>query len=294
MFLGGIHEKSSLASIDRLNRNQFKIGNIVELEYRNDVMPYCTNLPDLDENIDNPYPIITMPTCCPVCHGEIILSDSGKSAKCVNISCPGRNISRLDSMMKKMKLKDIAEESISKINKSSLSELLNTTVEEAKFCLGEANGLKLMRNIEDIKTTKIFDYEIVGALGFTDVAQGTWEKILRVYTLGELVKMYFDMGTTLYDALVNIKGIGSKVANTIYKEMEFFMDDIVYCILDLPIVQTKGSGKRVQVRCTGFRDRDLMDKLCSLGYDADDNASVTKDTEILLVLNIGHSSSKLK
>ena len=290
IFLGGVHTKSSLSSVNRLNENQFKLGNIVELEYRNDVMPYCTNLPDLDENINNPNPVIQVIDKCPVCGGQLEFSVTGKSARCINLSCPGRGYSRMDDMFKKLRLKDIAGESISKVQKNSLTELINTTEEEAKFALGEANGMKLMRNIQDILTNPRYDFELVGALGFSDVAQTTFEKIFNVYTLEEIIKMFLDM--TLRRALLNIKGIGPATADVIENEFSFFMDDIVTIQTKIPYKSSKGL-RRTQIRCTGFRDAELMQKLRDEGYDADDNAAVTKDTNILIIKDANHTSTKI-
>ena len=47
------------------------------------------------------------------------------------------------------------------------------------------------------------------------------------------------------------------------------------------------------VRCTGFRDRAFMEFLRGLGYDAPNEGSVTKTTDILLVPHSGFSSTKL-
>ena len=48
------------------------------------------------------------------------------------------------------------------------------------------------------------------------------------------------------------------------------------------------------IRFTGCRDGDLEAYLCSMGYDCNSRASVTKSTDILLVPEIGFSSEKTR
>ena len=49
----------------------------------------------------------------------------------------------------------------------------------------------------------------------------------------------------------------------------------------------------MQIRFTGFRNKQLSELLCNAGYDADDNSAVTKRTSILLVPYEGFTSSKV-
>ena len=75
-----------------------------------------------------------------------------------------------------------------------------------------------------------------------------------------------------------------------------FFNVLYKCCVSLSnILKTKGCiDDAITIRCTGFRNKDLMESLREQGYDADDNASVTKTTDILLVPIEGHSSSKMK
>ena len=291
VFMGGVHTKSSISSVGRFNENQFKIGCPVELEYRNDVMPYCTCLKDNDEYLANPNPVIQIIDKCPECGQPLTFSETGMSAKCTNLHCCGRAYSRMDGMMKKLELKDIAYESMKKLQKTSLLEFLNTTEEEAKFKLGEANGLKVMRNIKQLKSVPKYDFEIIGSLGFTNVAKTTWMKIFNVYSIEEVIKMFIDV--SMRDKLLSIKGIGPGTVDVIENEFSFYLDDILTIVEVLPVIPSQGL-KRISIRCTGFRDKELMSYLKSRGYDADDNAGVTKETDILLVPNESHESSKVK
>jgi NAD-dependent DNA ligase len=296
-FLGTVHSKSSVSSYERFQNLSLKEGDIIEVEYINDVMPYVTK-PDLDHNLDNHNPVIPFVENCPSCGMEIILSDSGKTASCLNPMCPERVIQRMANMMDKLGLKDFAEESMRKINVTSLTQLMNLTREELIPILGDINSYKLIERMNLLKTQPIYDFTIVGALGFTGIAQETWKKIFNVYTLKEVMNLRFttsDKADEFRNAILGIKGIGQNTEETIYYEMmstNFFED--LNTILNMPnVISSKGLTQK-KIRCTGFRDGELMEYLRSLGYDADDNKSVTKDTYILLIPQEGHSSSKTK
>ena len=52
--------------------------------------------------------------------------------------------------------------------------------------------------------------------------------------------------------------------------------------------------KRISIRFTGCRDKDLCEFLMSLGMDASAEKSVTKQTDILIVPYDGFESSKTR
>ena len=61
------------------------------------------------------------------------------------------------------------------------------------------------------------------------------------------------------------------------------------------MINSYGSNdvKQVEIRFTGCRNLQLSQQLCNLGYDADQNSSVTKNTDILLIPMSGFTSSKV-
>lgn len=287
-FLGTTHTKSSLASVARFNANQFKIGNIIEVEYRNDVMPYVTT-PDIDHNRDNPNPIIQFITHCPECGTELVLSKTGKSAKCPNINCRARAIARIANMLDKLGIKDFAEATVDKANIGSFIEMIEYDEQTLADIIGEVNAKKYRDRMNEILTTPMYDFEIVGSLGFSGIAKETWKKIFSIYTLDDIIAFYVKGDLDLM--LSNIKGIGPVTRNTIVEEMEFFFNDLCYIKEHCTIKSSTGLVQK-SIRVSGFRDPELMKTLCDMGYDASD-AGVTKNTDILLIPNEGYTSSKL-
>mgnify|MGYP002677494310 FL=1 len=286
-FYGTIHTKSSGHSFARFKELNLGIGDAVELEYRNDVMPYLTRCED-QPAWGSHNPPVQFPTTCPSCGGKVIFTD--KSAFCTNPNCPERIIARVTNMMKKLNLKDFSSESLKSIRLKSLHELLNVKYEDVKV-LGETNANKFMERVAELKSTPMYDYQIVGAIGFSNIAVETWKKILNKIHLQDIIDQDEH---TLYERLINIKGIGPNTAACICAEREEFYDDLVSVCNEMPNVTcTTGitlSSK--SIRFTGVRDEELCNYLCSLGYDANGNAGVTRNTDILIVPYDGFSSSK--
>lgn len=290
-FYGTIHTKSSGHSYARFKELNLAIGDAVELEYRNDVMPYLTRC-ETQPVWGSHNPPVQFPEYCPSCGQKLYLMD--KSAYCTNPECPERVISRVTNMMKKLNLKDFSTESLKALRIHSLHELLHADEGHTEYydILGPVNYKKFYERILELKTTPMFDYQVVGSIGFTGIAVETWKKILNKVSLEDIMEQ---PETILYSRLVDIKGIGNNTAGTICAERDDFHDDLLSVINEMPNVtrslgiQTTGKS----IRFTGIRDEELCNYLCSLGFDANGNAGVTKNTDILIVPYEGFTSSKI-
>lgn len=285
-FYGGIHTKSSGHSYARFKELNLVIGDAVELEYTNDVMPYlrrCEVQPAWGSH-NSP---VEFPDKCPCCGNYLSFTD--KSAFCTNDLCPERVIARVTNMMKKLNLKDFSTESLRAIGLKSLHELLNIRIEDISV-LGEVNSRKFMERINELKTQPIFDYKIVGSIGFSNIAIETWKKILNKIPLSSIVELPENI---LLDKLIQIKGIGYNTAVTICTERETFYDDLMAILFEMPnVMNSYGQKSGKSIRFTGVRDQKLCEYLNSLGMDANGNAGVTKTTDILIVPYDGFTSSK--
>lgn len=285
-FYGGIHTKSSGHSYKRFRELGLKKGDIIEVTYTNDVMPYVTK-PDIAPNRENTNPIEEFPKVCPCCGTELIFTD--KSAICPNIECKERNNARMENMLDKLQLKDFAGERLQSIGKYSLTELMDLTVDDVRF-LGEINSQKFVERMNELKTKPIYDYQIVGALGFTGIAQEKWKLILTNFSLLGLMTNYNKPG--FVETLTSVKGIGPATAETIRNEMWFFIKDLTRIVEMENIITCYGNNVETKViRFTGFRDKALVERLKSMGFDAGEG-SVTKKTDILLIPCEGFTSTK--
>jgi len=288
-FYGTIHTKSSGHSYARFMDLGLAKGDIIQIEYTNDVMPYVTK-PPVQSNFVNNNPPEIFPINCPYCGTPIIINESGKSATCPNMKCPERVIAKMANMMAKLNLKDFGEETFRYLKTTSLSQLLNYTYDDVKD-IGHLTAEKLIARINEVRSTPLYDYKIMGSIGFTGIAIETWKKILNVIPFMTIVN---DSDEELYLKLKSLKGIGDVTARTIVKERHDLSDDISE-ILSLPnLIMSYGLKSGKTIRYTGCRpDENLTAYLTSKGFDARPDAGVTKNTDILVVPYIGFSSSKM-
>ena len=291
-FFGTIHTKSSGHSYQRFKELDLSIGELINVSYRNDVMPYVTKPTFVNNEFVKPSSNkVPFPVSCPCCGTLLEFTDSGRSARCPNPKCPDRVIARLTNMLDKLDFKDFSEASLKALNVTSFNDLLNIDLYRSQNALGEVNGLKLIKRIEELKSKPVYDYKIIGSLGFTDIAIETWKKILNVIHINDiLTKVDHD----LYNQLINVRGIGEVTTQTILRERKDFIEDLYTITRMGNVICTYHLEKAKTIRFTGVRDKDLELQLQSMGYDANSKAGVTKSTDILLIPEVGYTSDKVR
>jgi NAD-dependent DNA ligase len=288
-FMGNIQSKISVHSYKRFKQLGLKVGDTVTVEFRHDVMAYLTK-PDTPYNRSNPNPVIEFPTHCPFC-GAPLSTVSEKEAVCVNKLCPERNLMRVTNMLAKLNIKDFGKEMIRKLGITSLRDFITYDCNKAEQILNsKVMAMKLHARIEELYKKPMPDYRLMGAIGFTSIAQSKWKLILSQVSVEAILRMDEN---ELRNTLKAIKGIGSVAADTIASERAYMYNDIVM-IANMPCVErTYGRvDTRVQVRFTGVRDAELEELFNSKGFDADGTKGVTKKTMILVVPYVGFQSSK--
>ena len=295
-FFGTIHTKSTGSSLNRFMELGLKYGDIINVKYVNDVMPYVSRV-ECQHNRDNPEPICQIISRCPVCGSDLVISDSGKSLICPNINCQGRSLQRMVNMFAKMNIKGFADAAFGSLKCTHFFELFNISKDEYVGRLGSANGTKLFDELNNLKTTGINDYIILGALGFTSVAHKKWKGILKHLTLGEIEGLYLQCNRDpeyFFRRISQIPNIGTVTARTIADEWEFFEQDIIYILQNINLIETKSNniGCKGQIRFSGVRNKQLLEQLITAGFDADEG-SVTKSTDILIIPFEGFSSNKV-
>ena len=189
----------------------------------------------------------------------------------------------MSNMLNKLQFKGFAEETVRLLSGiHHFKDLMELDLDDASF-LGDLTSKSLISQIEEFKNTPQYDYKVIGALGFSDIAIKTWKLILSKFdSISTMVEMYKTNPDMLIEILKGISGIGPATANTIVSEMWYFIDDIDYMINNITLVHEEYSDKP-QVRFTGIRDREFSEFLNHNGYDSDDDAGVTKKTSILVV-----------
>lgn len=289
-FMGAINTKQTLHSYKRFKELNLIKGQEIIVEHRNDVLSYITK-PDTEynrllEQQQTPEEFISK---CPVCGSTIVISESGKSAKCPNVNCNARRIMRMVDLVDRLGIVDFSEERIRALNILSLNDLLSLDYDKASI-LGPINAQNIMNQIRYIMTNPINDYRIMSALGFDGMADESWKLILNLYSINDLMNMDND---TLYQSLIKINGIGKKMISIIQESRDRYQNDILTILSRFNIIESKGATKKPKIAFTGERDRSFIELLNNKGFDANERHSVTKDTYALITNDKSSKSSKI-
>ena len=200
----------------------------------------------------------------------------------------------MTNMLKKLGFKGFSEETVKTLQIKSFKDFI-TISEERALILGEGNCANLMNAIDNFLSNPITDYDVVGSLGFTGIANAKWKAILKVMSLSNIIKSSDPIIMAVLGP--NGNGIGIKTANVIIKERKYFMEDLIFIVNNLPnVIFTKDcddvSLSKV-IRFSGIRDKELENKLRLMGHDCSDG-SVTNNTNILIVPYNGFISTKVE
>lgn len=286
-FIGGIHTKQTIHSYKRFKELNLRIGDEIDIDYVNDVITYITK-PDTQHNRNNKEEPVEFITNCPCCGSKLVISESGKSAKCPNIHCYERSIMRMVDMIDRFGFKDFSEETVRALKLISFDQLMNLTYEQVQF-LGPVTSANLLSYIDKLKNTEIADYKLMSAFSFDGMADETWKLILKNYTLLDLMHEEF-----INKDLQKINGIGEKTCRAIIDGFKMYWYDIEYCIKNFKIIDSKGLSSGPRIAITGFRDSAFIQLLIDNGFDASDKYSVTKETTALIADDINSTSSKVQ
>ena len=301
-FYGTIHTKSSGHSYARFNELALHKGDIISVEYVNDVMPYVSR-PINDFNLDNEkiVPLEVFPMNCPICNSIVEISSSNKSAKCTNPLCGGRQLSRMVNMCQKLGLDGFGESTIVQLGTYHLLDLIALIKQPSgiqrlqELGFGPVESSNIKEQIDRLITCPLNESQLLGSIGFTGISTKTWELILgklKFYQLRDMIVMS-SSSSDVVKYLSSIKGIGPATADTIVREFEYFRNDLEWMYSNAniqPYIAKQGK----KIRMSGFRDPELAQYLTTLGFDVDMDAGVTKDVYALLVPNETYVSGKTK
>lgn len=294
-FFGTVHDKTTVHSYKRFMQLGLRKGDIVNIKYMNDVICYLTKPQNSYNEIRaRSIPPIEFPNKCPYCGSTVMLSDSGDTAGCPNATCPERIVNKVVNMLKKLNIKDFGDSYIRKLNVHNLTELLHLSRVEILDKIGsDVMTDKLLERINEIKTKQWYDYQLIGAIGFTSISSTRWKTILSAIPLEDFLDE--DNPDQLISCIRSIKGIGGYIASTIVSERKLLMADLV-AISEMPnVVRSYGvkQDNGIQIRFSGVRDANLEKQFKDAGYDCDSTKGVTNKTNILIVPYIGFTSSKV-
>ena len=288
-FIGAIHTKQTIHSYARFKELNLAPGDQIDIEYVNEVITYVTK-PDTEFNRNNHNQPEEFIKVCPYCGSNIILSASGKSAKCPNIHCHERSIMRMVDMIDRFGFKDFSEETIRTLDITSVADLIAILNNNKADVLGPLQSIQFKDLIIDLLNNPIEDYKFMSALSFDGMAEEKWKLILKNYTVLELLHLY---NSDTLDFLSNITGIGPKIVESIKNGFNDYWEDLKYLIKNCYVLESKYFEELPKVAITGFRDPEFVEILNRNGFDCSDKYGVTKNISALITSDLNSTSGKM-
>ena len=302
-FNGGEFRKTSLSNVTNMQAMALKVGDIINVQYSNDVLCYVTKDYRLPENLDNPNPVIMPPTVCPYCGKPLtLMSKEGLKLYCMNLECPSRVVEHMTNFFDKLNIKDLGRETIQYLYDENLIRNLQDLLRfDPEVLLGrEGFGARKVAIIKEA-IDKVFnrtykDYEVLGALGFRAAATTTFRILCaRIEFYPILMK---GLPISFEERVAELRGFGAKKAKIIAKEMQVILFDNL-ALWDIiksmnieytytPFIDIDNGFK---VCFTNIRDEFLEQEIVKHGGVVVN--SVTKETNLLITKDASVKSSKV-
>ena len=299
-FNGATQTKVSLANYDRFQELKLGIGSDILVSYRNDCLSYVDPLNTENNKTIKPYPFIDK---CPVCGGEVKVTDTGAFAYCANEACPGKVVGRIERYMEKLDIKGIKGATIEKLHDAGLVNTLSDMykLDYKKVAKIEGLGTKSADLMNKAITNKVpYDYEVLAGLGIDGFGNTMAKSLCKVYSVKELVEMVDNK--TLYTNLIKMEGFSDINIEKLRSGIKLMKDELLD-ILTLSkavtykdtIVKPQGATYTFCVTgsITNWKNRDeLKNVLESLGHKV--TGGVTSKTDYLINNDLESTSSKNK
>ncbi len=212
--IGGVEvTRASLHNQNEIEEKDIRIGDTVIVERAGDVIPQVIKL--ISDERDGSEEKFTMPDECPVCGGEVVMSEDKKQTQCPNIDCEAQKRERIQHFVAKeaMDIEGLGKKRIVKLMNNGLIEdapdLYDLTKEELMGLerFGEKSAQNLIDEIEESKEQTLDRF--LYALGIPHVGSHMARLLAENFdTLGDLKKAD-------EPALTDINEIGPEVARAV-------------------------------------------------------------------------------
>lgn len=281
----------SLGSIGRVRHLALRYGDRVKILY--DIIPYLT----VDDTcIHNNNEIIGIPKKCPSCGSDIVFNESGDVASCINPNCDCRKKGKILNYLIKMGIDGISYGVLDKLYDAKIvckiQDIYNIKDRVSDIISIDGFGSKMVRSwVDEIEYKKVvFDYILLGSLGIEGISKKLFLKVLKVYTIDELIDIC-ENGRIV--DLVSIPGIKETTATKIIIGINDNIKLIKSLMKILDVVETSSNSSKPKftVCFTKVRDSEKELLIESLGGQTVD--SLTKDTTFLVVPSKSTQSSKV-
>ena len=286
----------SIANYKRFKELKLAKGDEVIISYRNETLAYLT-LPEDYEHVGKPIKFITK---CPYCGEPLKVNKEKTFVRCANKNCPAIKIGKFNNYLIKIGVDNVRENILADLYNAGLLKGLSSLYKLSIADIIRIDGYKetSAKNIIDNINAKkeVFDYELLGALGFKNISTSTCKEICKVFSLSELKAIANDEFDNLSLQLLDVNGVAEITANQFEKDFTRSLKTIENLEKYLTVKELKNtvnkSSDPKSIVFTGFRDKTLQDKLEMAGHSV--KSSVSGKTNIVVTAHKGSGSIKEK
>lgn len=184
-FQGATLTKASLGSIDRMSKmitdESLKIGCIIEVTRRGDIIPYVESVVMTDDTMCTP---IEIPTNCPHC-GRMLIGYP-KDLICENPFCDEKVVMRISQYVAGVKVRGfgraLVESLVVNHHVLSIRDLYTICVDD---CDDLTPNMKKM--IKELQSRKMTSYQLLSIYPFDNIGASSWKSLESVgITINEL------------------------------------------------------------------------------------------------------------
>ena len=299
VFNGATQTKVSLANYDRFQELKLGIGSDILVQYRNDCLSYVEKLNTKNNKTVKPYPFTDK---CPLCGGEVKVTDTGAFAYCANDLCPGKVVGRIERYMEKLDIKGIKEATIQKLYDAGMITNISDMykLDYKKVAKIEGLGTKSANIMKKAIESKVpFDYELLAGIGIEDLGNTMAKQLCKEYSLSELLEM--SKKRTFKKIIINLDGFSDIMAGKLLDGLNTYRDELNKLIecTNMKVYKdslAKPTGQTYTFCITGnlnnWKRDELKNILESLGHKV--TGGVTSKTDYLINNDLESSSSKNK
>lgn len=303
-FNGGEFKKTTLANITNFKLMDLKPGDVINVQYSNDVLCYVTKDHMNPINLNNKNTPFEFPRECPCCGKPLsLLQKDGLKIYCTNEDCPSRVVETMVNFITKLNIKDLGSETIQYLYDAGLVKSIadlyrfDASVLDGHDGFGAKKISIIQDAIDSILNRSYKDYEVFGALGIRSVGVTLFQPICKRFEFENYVRDSFIPGIFELQ-LGSMKGFGPKRSALIYYELTKIMGDLeLLRMLKSMNIEYTYSDKiedelreGVKVCFSGIRDEQLELAIGRFGGFVVN--SVNKETDILIVKDATTKSTK--
>lgn len=278
---GALITNVSLHNLAELKRKNIKIGAVIHVERKGDVIPQITKC--LGDGT-----AVSIPKKCPSCSSKLVEEDI--FLMCNNLECPEQNIQNLLFWLKTLDIKGFGDKMVEKL----YNEKIVTKIEdfykltESQIAELDRSGEKLAKKlVTELHSKKSLEPELfIKALGVQDLGESVSKIILEKHKFEDIFELTFD-------DLIKIHGIGKETANTVVSGLKRKKQEIKKLLKIVSLKEKKQGKLSGKSFCfSEIRDKNLEERIKNEGGTIADG--VNKTLTLLIVKSLQGTSSKIE